>query len=234
MRRNELVRITVLASMVVAARGHEVQYAALLSGENVVPPNSSAGAGDVTVTIDLDLVTLHVHAHFKNLSGGTAAAHIHGLTALPFAGTAGVAIRDAGLPAFPGGATDGHYEATLDLTLASSYSADFITASGGTVSDALNALIAGVHEGRMYFDIKTTAFPDGEIRGFLAETRLLGDLNCDGATSVSDIAPFVLALTNPQEYALQFPACDEMNADFNDDHLVTVSDIAFFVATLVG
>ncbi|MGE3181755.1 MAG: C13 family peptidase [Phycisphaerae bacterium] len=34
---------------------------------------------------------------------------------------------------------------------------------------------------------------------------LLGDMNCDGVISVSDIGPFVLALTNPAGYMASFP-----------------------------
>lgn len=66
------------------------------------------------------------------------------------------------------------------------------------------------------------------------ETTLLGDLNCDGAVSVSDIGGFVLALTNPAGYAQQFPNCDIANADVNNDGQVTVSDIGSFVALLTG
>lgn len=62
----------------------------------------------------------------------------------------------------------------------------------------------------------------------------LGDMNCDGLVSVSDIAPFVLALTDPAGYAAQFPDCDINLADLNDDNLVSVGDIGAFVALLTG
>ena len=60
----------------------------------------------------------------------------------------------------------------------------------------------------------------------------LGDLNCDGVVTVSDIGPFVMALTNPAGYTTQFPSCDMMNADLNADGSVSVSDIGPFVNTL--
>lgn len=63
---------------------------------------------------------------------------------------------------------------------------------------------------------------------------LLGDLNCDGALTVSDIGPFVLALTNPAQYAIDYPDCDVNNADINMDGAITVSDIGPFVTLLVG
>jgi hypothetical protein len=67
----------------------------------------------------------------------------------------------------------------------------------------------------------------------LEEARL-GDLNCDGAVNVFDIDPFVLALTDPESYALAYPDCDYMLADINGDGLVNVFDIDPFVALLVG
>ncbi|MGE3182449.1 MAG: hypothetical protein AB7N71_12525 [Phycisphaerae bacterium] len=61
---------------------------------------------------------------------------------------------------------------------------------------------------------------------------LIGDVNCDGLISVSDIAPFVLALTDANGYASQFPACDIASADINGDSLITVGDIGPFVSLL--
>lgn len=67
-----------------------------------------------------------------------------------------------------------------------------------------------------------------------AETVIggLGDMNCDGVVSVSDIGGFVLALTNPAGYAAQFPSCDLEHADINMDGNVSVSDIGEFVQVL--
>lgn len=63
---------------------------------------------------------------------------------------------------------------------------------------------------------------------------LPGDMNCDGVVSVSDIGPFVVALTDPAQYAIDFPDCDILNADLNGDGFVTVGDIGGFVALLTG
>ncbi len=44
----------------------------------------------------------------------------------------------------------------------------------------------------------------------LADTwRLMttGDLNCDGLVDFKDINPFILALTNPAQYAIEYPSC---------------------------
>ncbi|MDX2198092.1 MAG: hypothetical protein SF069_03875 [Phycisphaerae bacterium] len=61
-----------------------------------------------------------------------------------------------------------------------------------------------------------------------------GDMNCDGFVTVGDIGGFVLSLTNPAQYAIQFPDCDITLADVNGDGFVTVGDIGSFVALLTG
>ncbi len=61
-----------------------------------------------------------------------------------------------------------------------------------------------------------------------------GDMNCDGVVTVSDINPFVMALTDPQGYADAFPDCDILNGDCSDDGQVTVSDVNCFVALVTG
>ncbi len=63
---------------------------------------------------------------------------------------------------------------------------------------------------------------------------LLGDMNCDGVVSVSDINAFVLALTDPAAYQAQFPDCDIQNGDMNGDGVVSVGDINGFVSAVTG
>ncbi|MGE3181620.1 MAG: NHL repeat-containing protein, partial [Phycisphaerae bacterium] len=62
---------------------------------------------------------------------------------------------------------------------------------------------------------------------------LPGDMNCDGAVTVSDIGGFVLALTDAAAYGVQFPDCEITLADVNDDDAITVSDIGPFVQLLI-
>jgi hypothetical protein len=167
-------RSMVAAAAVLAVAGvaqaHQSVYLAFLSGPNEAPPNSSPATGNVTVTVDMDMVTMRVQASFSGLLGNTTVCHIHGLTALPGVGTAGVMTQTPTFPGFPVGVTSGTYDATFDLTLASSYNPAFITASGGTVSGAMNRLIQSLDEGRAYFNLHTSQFPAGEIRGFLVPT----------------------------------------------------------------
>ena len=66
------------------------------------------------------------------------------------------------------------------------------------------------------------------------ETVTPGDMNCDGLINFGDIDPFVLALTDPAQYAIDYPACDAGNADINGDGLVNFGDIDPFVALLTG
>ena len=62
----------------------------------------------------------------------------------------------------------------------------------------------------------------------------LGDMNCDCALSVSDIGPFVLALTDPVGYATAYPFCNILLADMNADGLVDGADIEAFVNGLLA
>jgi hypothetical protein len=62
----------------------------------------------------------------------------------------------------------------------------------------------------------------------------LGDLNCDGFVNSFDIDPFVLAILNPAQYAIDFPACDVNLGDINQDMFVNSFDIDPFVACILA
>ena len=66
------------------------------------------------------------------------------------------------------------------------------------------------------------------------ELSIIGDLNCDGFVTVTDIGPFVLAITDTAGYVIMFPECNKLNADINGDGAVTVGDIGPFVQLLAG
>ena len=61
---------------------------------------------------------------------------------------------------------------------------------------------------------------------------ILGDLNCDGVLDAFDIEPFVLALFDPLEYAIQYPDCDINLADINGDGSIDAFDIEPFLDLL--
>ena len=108
-----------------------------------------------------------VTATFSGLTGTTTAAHIHCCTLFPFVANAGVATTTPSFAGFPLGVTSGSFSNTLDLTQTSSWNPLFIFLTGGTTGTAENSLEAGLASGRAYFNIHTTEFGGGEIRGFL-------------------------------------------------------------------
>ena len=63
---------------------------------------------------------------------------------------------------------------------------------------------------------------------------LVGDLNCDGRVDFDDINPFVLILSDPAGWQVQYPNCPAANGDCNHDGQVNFDDINPFVALLSG
>lgn len=157
-----------LALLAVASLGHAeiIAYEASLGPE--LP--GATGSGSVEVSYDTEGHLLSIEASWSGLSGTTTFAHIHCCTATPGVGTAGVAVTPGTLPGFPPGVSAGSYSSGwLDLTSAATFTASFVTGfGGGTVAGAEEALIAGLDGGLAYFNIHTSAFPGGEIRGFPA------------------------------------------------------------------
>ena len=141
------------------------QWIAQLSGPAEAPPNASAGTGTATFTLAGRILTMS--GSFTGLTGTTTMAHVHCCTATPRTGTVGVATTTPSFVGFPLGVTSGTFNVILDLDLASSYNAAFITANGGTPTSASVALLNGMNTGRSYLNIHTSAFPGGEIRGFV-------------------------------------------------------------------
>ena len=149
------------------ASAHQIVYTTPLDGPSEAPPNASPGNGMAKITIDFDLVTMRVEESFNDLQGNVTFSHIHCCTAVPGAGTIGVATTLPTFTAFPSGVTSGTYDHTFDMTDASSYNPAFITANVD-VGGAFNALWQGLDKGTAYANIHTDMFPAGEIRGFLA------------------------------------------------------------------
>ncbi len=144
-----------------------VTYEAVLSGPAESPPNASPATGLAIVDVDAMAHTMRVRVDFSGLLAGTTVCHIHGPTALAGEGTASVATTTPSFVGFPVGVTSGSFDLTLDMTLASSYRAGFITANGGTTAGAEAALFNSIAAGTAYVNVHTTLFPGGEIRGFL-------------------------------------------------------------------
>ncbi len=158
-----------LATIFSSVPAHALQsmYSASLNGANESPSNTSLGTGNALVTYDDIAHTLRIQVTFAGLTGNTTSAHIHAPTSIAGTGNAGVATTTPTFAGFPTGVTSGSYDSTLDLTLAGSYNAAFVTANGGTNSSAESALAASLAAGTSYLNIHTSAFGGGEIRGFL-------------------------------------------------------------------
>jgi hypothetical protein len=157
----------VLAASPQEARADILRYSAILNGPSESPPNASMGIGVAEVDVDTTANTMHVLAAFVGLGSPTIMSHIHAATAVPLAGTAGVATQVPSFTGFPLGVTFGTYDHTFDMLALSSYNPAFVTANGGTAATAEAALFASFAAGTAYYNIHTTAFPGGEIRGFL-------------------------------------------------------------------
>jgi hypothetical protein len=142
-------------------------YQAFMDGPSESPANGSPGTGYGTVDYDNVLHTLTLNANFSGLTGTTSASHIHAPTAVALTGTAGVATTTPSFAGFPLGVTSGSYSNVLDLTQSSSYNPSYVSANGGTTASAEAALTSAIAAGKAYWNIHSSTFPGGEIRGFL-------------------------------------------------------------------
>jgi hypothetical protein len=150
-----------------------ITYDVVMNGPSESPANASPGTGVAVIIIDSTANTLSIFSDtFSGLLGTTTASHIHCCTALPDAGTAGVATQTPSFSGFPLGVTSGSYSMTFDMTQASTWNPAFIAAEGGTAAGAEAALVAGAAAGEAYLNIHSTVVPGGEIRGFLVQVQV--------------------------------------------------------------
>jgi len=155
-----------------------IVYTASLDGPSESPPNASPGTGSAIVTVDTVANTMRVQATFQDLLGTTTAAHIHCCTASADFGTAGVATTTPSFPGFPLGVTSGAMDTTFNMLLATSYNATFLNNATnlGNTATAFATLLAGLAGGQAYFNIHSSMFGGGEIRGFLTRVPEPGTL----------------------------------------------------------
>jgi hypothetical protein len=169
-RRRFPFLILIAAVMVLppAAYADPITFTAVLSGANEIPPVLSPGTGFASVVLDPTAHTIQINATFSNLTSNVVAAHIH--CCMPLGTNAGVATTVPAFPGFPLGVTSGNYSSVVfDLTQPLIYNPAFVTAQGG-LAQAEAALVAGIQNGMTYFNIHTTNFGGGEIRGQLASS----------------------------------------------------------------
>ncbi len=158
-------RILLAGAMLLASTAaNAVSYRATFSGGAENPSNQSDATGTGTLRVIGD--SIFVNITYSGLGSGLADGHIHCCTAPT--GNAGVAIGFSGLPL---GTTSGTIRRTLDLTQTGVFRSAFVTGSGpngsGTIDLARQRLFAELDAGNVYFNLHTTNFPGGEIRGNL-------------------------------------------------------------------
>lgn len=156
-----------LAAAMPAAHAAAANYTAILTGAQEAPPNTSSAIGATVVRFDASAHTLEIDTAFGGLLGTSTAAHIHCCTSLAGSGTAPVMTELPSLLGFPLGEHSGAYSHVFDTTLSSTWNPAFIASHGGTIAGAESAFAMGLGSGTAYFNIHSTAYPEGEIRGFL-------------------------------------------------------------------
>ncbi|MGE0374903.1 MAG: CHRD domain-containing protein, partial [Planctomycetaceae bacterium] len=162
-----LCAVAFFGAMIVpcAVEGAPVFALAFLDGPSENPANASPGSGFATVSFDIVAHLLSVDVSFMDLLGPTTAAHIHGPAVAP--ANASVITATPTFPGFPLGVTSGAYSMVFDTLDTATYRAGFVTDNGGTAAGAEVAFFNAFTSGQTYFNIHTTSFPGGEIRGFL-------------------------------------------------------------------
>jgi hypothetical protein len=115
---------------------------------------------------------LSLNIAFSGLTGTTTASHIHAPTTVSGVGTpaqasaaqnAGVATTLPSFTGFPLGVTNGVFANVLDLTQSSSWNPAY---DGGTPASQELAFAQALADGKAYWNIHTSTFGGGEIRGF--------------------------------------------------------------------
>lgn len=176
-----IVLSLLMSCSLLSARAELFQYSVTFSAPAGV---LSPGLGSGTVDYDSTAHTLALAVNFSGLVGTTTASHIHGPTTTPLTGTAGVATTTPSFALFPLGVSSGSFANTLDLTLATSFNPNFVTANGGTLATAEAALAAAMASGRTYWNIHSSFAGGGEINAFLVPVPEPGTLALAGLGAV--------------------------------------------------
>lgn len=74
---------------------------------------------------------------------------------------------------------------------------------------------------------------NGQAVRRIGPTRVVGDMNCDGAVTTADIPGFAIALCDPNALLEAQTPCDVWRADLNNDIRINADDIEPFIALLL-
>jgi hypothetical protein len=181
-----LVGFAFLVTSAATAAVHN--FSAVMNGPSEFPVNASPGTGFGTFVYDDVAHTFSYDVSFSGLTGTTTAAHIHAPTTAPFFQNAGVATEVPYFTGFPIGVMSGTFVSVVDLTQAGSWNPTYITNNGGTTATAEAAFILAIRERKAYFNIHTSTFGGGEIRGFLIPEPGAMALMVLGTTSIGFVA----------------------------------------------
>jgi hypothetical protein len=160
-----IVALSALTAMTAPAHA-ATTFTTILSGLNEIPnANNSAGTGLATAAFFNANNSIRLTGSFQNLTGLTLFGHLHCCTSRN-ANTA-VAIEFTDNPGFQLGVTSGSFDLIYDLLNPATYGAAFLAASGGTAVGARDRLLSGLNNELGYFNIHSTVFRGGELRGQL-------------------------------------------------------------------
>ncbi len=138
-------------------------FKSYLNGAKEVPPNASTAGGFGRVSLNAAEDQITVSVYYNRLSSGTISGHIHGPA--PAGTNAGIIF-------------------------------DLMPTTGQTTGSVINrtfnvtpAQVADLRAGLWYFNIHTTNFPGGEIRGQILRPDSPSDFNGDSRTDLSIVRP---------------------------------------------
>ena len=139
-RRLAAIALAALVVNAAAAHADTLNFQADLTGGREVPPNDSKAMGHVDATLDTSTNTLTWTCAYSGLSAAPIGAHFHG-------------------PVSYVGATS-EENAPIQVGTPGSLASPF---SGKSAIDAIQ--VQDLKIGRWYFNLHSTKFPGGEIRG---------------------------------------------------------------------
>jgi hypothetical protein len=142
-------------------------FTSRLSGLSEVPtPNNSAGSGTATAAFFNANNSIRLTGRFQNLTGLSLLGHLHCCASTTANGAQAIDFSEN--PGFELGVRSGSFDLIYDLLDSTTYTAAFLAASGGTALGARDRLLSNFNNGLGYFNIHSTVFRGGELRGQLA------------------------------------------------------------------